>query len=481
VVRTDGANYFATFTVSPWINVQSSGIGLINDGSADQSSRLNTYLASPPPAGTTLFFPCVNGLNYVFANPIKFAAGLNYVFAGGNSTSATSCRLQYTGSGNYGFGFVDAPNTTLYSAVFYCSNGGSPPKTCVAMGQSPSGGTAVIQTTCYSCAINGYASVALWYSIGAEEQYWPDMKVNYNGGGAACGLYTNYNDAQTIGPSPGFLARSNTRLTFDNMHWVNQQSSALAHMFCLYNNGGSGNTGDITLKDGYIAGWTTLNTDTAGVYFAESGIGGVTIENLRDENHAYLADVASGVNLYDISIIHNRLANSSASGFIHAGGAGTFTNFFANTNDFVTSSLQSSVGDALPGLVKNSHVTEPFVVTVGSIDNSSSWQGYNAPVNIPALIYSGGTPATLNGASCGGTTYNIAVPNGGLIHAGGAGTCTFTMTLGVTVPTGAVCYAFNASTPANLVTQNQTLGNTVRFTGVSAGTDTIFWACPFIF
>ena len=142
--------------------------GVVEDGSTDNTSALNT-LFSTAPVGTQIIFPCVTGANYLVTGELHFTGQHTYVGTGISSSAA--CRIQSTYSGNVAFEFRDASYVTLQNLTLYTSNSGSPPKTIAAFGLSITI-TAAQNITCINCAVVGYASVAALYSIASEVQSW---------------------------------------------------------------------------------------------------------------------------------------------------------------------------------------------------------------------------------------------------------------------------------------------------------------------
>ena len=99
--------------------------------------------------------------------------------------------------------------------------------------------------SCYQCAVSGYASVSVWYSVASESQHWQDAILILNGGGGGVGSMS-YSDSSSIDS------------LLHHIHFLHTSaydaSSPVGggYLFKILNTGG-GNTANLSFRDSYFA------------------------------------------------------------------------------------------------------------------------------------------------------------------------------------------------------------------------------------
>lgn len=295
---------------------------------------------------------------------------------------------------------------------FFTSNSVSPPAVSVAFGRTtatdPFGYHEI-----HNVQIGGYASRALIYSIGSEQNKFYSLHLYLNGGGAKNMFYTPNSDDYALCSCPN---ASNTDLRFYGINFddFSPDTNGHAGVYMGGTNLPQGTSGEITFFGGYIS----EPNATAFLVAPKSGAtmsANITVQDVKVENASYFAQVragSTGTIVQGLHFLHNGLSSSSAVAFFSSPSAVVVdASEFISNNNRLSSSNVSTIG-ALTGSV----IFEPFSVTVTN--------PFSGTTN---FIYAGGSlQSQLNGPNGGqlninqaGTSLSFIVDNGQNTYVGG--------------------------------------------------------------
>jgi hypothetical protein len=474
-------------TLSQWISVED--FGAIADGTTNNATAINaaiSYVASLG-WGHTLLFPCTNSVGiYNVTSAISFAALQHTRLLG----SGISCQLSYVGgsASNYAFSFVGADTITVENLTFFSQNT-TVPKTVVLLGRL-AGNAASAHDNFLNVSVEGYASTALVYSIGSEEDYWIGNYFILNGGGALYVWYTSVLDDLAVG-TVSANANSNLSVYMEDFHILDFSAVSTTHT-AITDAIAANAAGDHVYMNGYMA------TGGTGFEFrnvlAGSGIissARVTVENIRLESatrFCYFNSIAGTtyVVLEDFRINGNTLDSSAGVSFYaNSGGILAMWDLVSRNNVVINGETS-----ALPQL-SVSVLDDTFTSTIGtgSTFNSISQRAsggitYDGTVVAGAFQGNGAAPTT-TGSTCGTIGTQTGNNTNGTIQTATVTACTLKLNFATTAPNGWNCwFSDRTSVPASLTTQmRQASSNTTSCTSnaatITAGNLMQFSAFPY--
>ncbi len=281
-----------------FVNVES--YGAVADGHTDNYGAISTAINSLH-TGQTLYFPCTQGGAYNIGSPLNFG-NLSNVAIKGAARSGCQIAYQSSGSQTYAFSFVGAANVVVDNIDFNVTNRAQPPSIVLLLGRTgPDHYSGSLQFN--DVQIEGYATKAIVYSIGSEQNTWLETTIVLRGGGAPYAFYTSSIDDLGVGnlPTPSNFV-SNLSTWMQNFNITDSSPGADAGHALIYDAGYDSAAGNHTYRDGYFS---TGSNGTGMIIYAAPGSTAwmaLTIDSIRFENGGVMFAFAGGGSFGDISI-----------------------------------------------------------------------------------------------------------------------------------------------------------------------------------
>ena len=337
------------------VNVESYGAQ--SDSYSDNSGPISQAMAAMH-AGQTLYFPCTRPGAYNISSPINFARLSGMQIRG---ASKQGCGLVYVGSGAQSsiYSFVGASNIEVTDLSLNVFGTAQAPQTVVLLGRT--GPSAYSGSVAFNnVTIDGYASKALVYSIGSEQNTWMEPTMILRGGGASYVFYTSSVDDLGVASLPTV---SNLSVWMQNFVLIDSSSASASGHSLIYDVGYSSAAGNHTYRDGYFASGSSGRGMT--IYAAPGSVSwmALTIDSIRFENGGDMFYLAGGGSFGDISITNSK-ADGPSTYLINLPTSCTNCTFQANSVG------QGHATASLFGTLRNSHVSENYPFTVGTAINS---------------------------------------------------------------------------------------------------------------
>ena len=336
--------------------------GAVPDGKTDNTKALDKAF-SDAPDGSEIYFPCFGAATYHVSQQLNFKSYRTY--RGGGKPG---CTIESSYSGNSAFNFVGVDSYAVIGLRFYTSNSTHPPKTSINLGRS-SPEMAAGHSTWERVQVNGFASEALLYSIGSEENRFFDPIFLLNGGSAKYIFYTSDSDSLEICSCP---QASDTDIRVYGAHIEDLTPANADHE--LVHIGGQ-ETGDISFNGGFGSVWN--GTGFVFAPAADSGLqGSITVQDFRIE-HADQFARFTGTQVNNVRLIGNTLYSPvEARYFAYSPSTVLFGALFEG-NVIETDNLE--IGNVF-GVLKSSIVLESFSSSYKSMSNGSMIKDANGLV-----------------------------------------------------------------------------------------------------
>ena len=374
ICNIDGASYSKTgANLRDFISVKD--FGAVNDctnaactGATDNTAAFNSLFASAP-AGSTIYFPCsVTNGNYYVAGRLNFTG--YHLYQGSNPNFNTpSCSVISGYGGAVAFSFKDARYSTLRDMNLTAINSTSVPKAVLGIGFSTNSANGQ-SFTCDHSWIQGWASTAVFYSIGAEQQVAENNCTLILSGGGGVAYYTDSTDSASV---DSYGAGSNTSIHWSHCNIQDFTSPAVTDTHALVQilDNGVASTQNVSFRDCYLA----TNGDGGGTAYGsgfniDKVTSGILIDHNRLENGIYFATIPNNVTgPTGLTITNNFLyGNASTLGFVNSTGSTSVTGYTERGNAFYGVSM-TSVGSYIP-VMYQSNVDAPYLVNFAGRTNS---------------------------------------------------------------------------------------------------------------
>ncbi len=333
------------------VNVES--FGAVADSYNDNAPAISQALQSLH-QGQTLFFPCTKGNSYNIASPLNFGRLNSVKITGG---SKTGCHIDYVGTGSqpYAFSFVGAANLEISHLSFTVNGQATPPSTIFLLGRT-SGSSYSGALLFTGVQVDGYATKAIVYSIGSEQNTWLEPTIILRGGGAQYAYYTSSNDDLGVYNLPSV---SNLSIWMQDFVLLDLTPGNASGHALIFDAGYSSGAGNHTYRDGYFG------SGSSGVGMAIYSAPGftnwmtLTVDSIRYENGGNMFNFSGGGSYGDISITNNK-ADGPTPYLIYLPTACYNCKFENNAV------AQGSNTSSVFGTLRNSRLSENYPFTVGA-------------------------------------------------------------------------------------------------------------------